>query len=266
MTKPPKNRTGLDDAALARIAEQVSLLMQLDRMHGHVSSQIDPQALANVPDHLARIFETAGAANAPISNEDLYGIVNARIARLESALYLTRVELENRSANDPAEIFTDPMLASAYGARVANLTAQPRRFDFGPELMAHGWHPMERNDTGHHRWMRPGDTPAMVCLPHLGSLNQTIQIAGHVLHPDQIKSLRISSGSENARITPARDNPEHYTAELTLSEDDLALSNYVAIQFEMTDFRQPNETDTRLLGTNVRSFTCQPDTARSKGK
>ena len=36
--------------------------------------------------------------------------------------------------------------------------------------------------------------------------------------------------------------------QVSLAADALAQSNYVAIVFEMEDFRQPNETDTRLLG------------------
>lgn len=247
---------GADD--IARIADRVAQVMQLDRMRHHVSSAPDLEPQVNIPAYLARIFEAAGAASVPISNEVLYDLVNKRIARLEASLYLTRVELENRSAHDPAEIYNDPMVISAYGERVAQLAPQARSFSFEPTILAHGWYPIESSQDHFHRWMRPAEDGALACLPHLGEIDQSIEIAGRVLHPDQFGGLSIRVGDTAAEIAPDPEEPTRFTARLSLAADALAQSNYVAIVFEMEDFRQPNETDTRLLGCNIRRFTCHP--------
>ena len=105
---------------------------------------------------------------------------------------------------------------------------------------------------------------ALACLPHLGQIDQTIDIEGHVLHADQLEGLSIRMGTIAADLSPLSENePNKFRARLTLKAADVAQATYLAITFEMSDFRQPNETDTRLLGANIRRFTCQPDAAAS---
>lgn len=257
---------GFDAGALsaediALIADRVGQVLQLDRMRHHVSSAPDLAAQANIPAYLARIFEAAGAVDPPISNEALYDLVNKRIARVEAMLYLMRVEAENRSARDPAQIFADPMLVSAYNERVAGLTAQPRRFSFEPTLLADGWHGLEQTETGYHRWMRPTEAGSLICLPHLGEIDQVIEIEGRVLHPDQIAGLSVRMAEIAAKIACPPEDPTRFVARLALPATALARSTYVSVTCTMTDFRQPNETDTRALGADIQAFTCRPATA-----
>ncbi|UWR24427.1 hypothetical protein [Sulfitobacter sp. S190] len=250
-------RLSADD--IARIADRVSQVMQLDRTRHHVSSAPDLAAQVNIPGYLARIFEQAGSVSGAISNEALYDLVNKRIARLEASLYLARVELENRSAHEPSEIYADPMMVSAYAERVSHVTSLPRSYSFEPSVLAHGWYPVESVGEHYHRWMRPMDESALACLPHLGQIDQVIEIEGRVLHADQLENLSIKFGDIAATITQKDEMPEQFVATLALSAQDVAHSNYVAIAFDMTDFRQPNEADKRLLGINLRRFTCRPE-------
>ena len=257
-TSPDTPELSVDD--IARIAARVSEMMQLDRMRHHVGTAPDLAAQANIPAYLTQIFEDQNAVSGPITNEALYDLVNKRVARLEAALYLMRVELEHRDPNDPAEIYADPMAMSAYGERVAQLSAQARTFSFEPAVMGHGWHAVEVSNDICHRWMRPTEAGSLACLPHLGQTDQILDIDGHVLHADQIDGLTIRFGEITAEIQPNPDAPQKFTASLRLTAADVAQSTYVALTFEMTDFRQPNETDTRLLGANIRRFTIRPGT------
>ena len=256
--RPVIDAEGLSAEDIALIADRVSQVLQLDRMRHHVSSAPDLVAQANIPAHLARVFEAAGAVNPPISNEALYDLVNKRIARMEAMLYLMRVEAENRSATDPAQIFADPMMVSAYGERVANLAAQPRRFSFEPTLLADGWYGLEEDRDGYHRWMRPTETGSLICLPHLGEIDQVIEVEGRVLHPDQLTGLALCSGEIAAEIAAVPEDPARFVATLHLPAAAVVRSTYVAVICRMEDFRQPNETDTRLLGADVQRFTCRP--------
>ncbi|MEM7317853.1 MAG: hypothetical protein AAF408_02405 [Pseudomonadota bacterium] len=243
---------------IARIAAEVSQLMQLDRMRHHVGSHADLEAQANIPAYLASVFQTAGAIAGPMSNEELYDLINRRIAGIEAQLYLMRVELENRAGRDPAAIFTDPMAISAYGERVAALTAQPRSYGFEPAVLAHGWHPTEVSDKHIHRWMRPADGPALACLPHLGAIDQQLEIEGRALHAEQLDGMSIRVAGRTAEIDRAPDEQTRFTARVALKADELTGANYVAAEFDMTDFRQPNELDNRLLGINVSRFSFRP--------
>lgn len=248
---------------IARIAAEVSLLMQLDRMRHHVGSQVDLEAQANIPAYLTAVFQDAGAVSGPLSNDELYDLVNRRIARIEAQLYLMRIEMENRSGTDPAAIFADPMAISAYGERVAGLTAQPRSYGFEPEVLAHGWYPAEITGNSIHRWMRPTEAPALACLPHLGAIDQLLEIEGRALDASQIDGLSIRAGSASADIRRQADTPENFTAHLVLSAGALEAANYVAVEFTMEEFRQPNDLDTRQLGVNVSRFSFRPADAES---
>ncbi len=250
--KPPLSH---DDIAL--IAEQVSLMMQLDRTHHHVGRAVDMSAVANVPDYIAGVFEEAGAITTEMSPAELYAQVNKRVAQVQAQIYLLRVEMEHRAERDPAQIYRDPLVVAAYGERLETLTGRPKSFGFGSAVLAHGWHPIERNEAGAFRWMRPGEV-SVACLPHLGCVDQTIEIKGYVLDVAQLDGLVICSGDIRADITPDPETPRHFTARLTLTAEDVQSANYLPVEFSLTDFRQPSPQDPRLLGANISRFTCLP--------
>jgi hypothetical protein len=247
----------LNQEDIARIAEQVSLLMQLDRTRHHVGTAIDMMALANVPDYIASVFEEAGEVGSTLSNEELYRQLNKRVAQVQAQIYLLRVEMENRAERDPAQIYQDPLVVTAYGERLKTLTGMTKSFGFDPAILAHGWYPVERDDDRVHRWMRPGDM-SVACVPHLGTVDQIVEVEGHVLDAVQLKELLIRAGENQANITVDAVNPTRFTAQMTLAAKTLQSANYLPIEFILTDFRQPNTQDTRLLGANVSRFTCRP--------
>jgi hypothetical protein len=249
---------GRDD--ITRIAEEVSLLMQLDRTRHHVGTAIDMAALANVPAYIASVFEEAGAVGSQMSNEELYRLVNKRVAQVEAQIYLMRVELENRFERDPALIYEDPLVIAAYGERLETLTGTARSFGFEPSVLALGWYPVEHSEGRMHRWMRPGDM-SMACVPHLGTVDQVVEIRGNVLEPAQLDALAIRAGTVQADIVPDADAPAWFTARLVLNAAAVKSANYLPIEFITSDFRQPSAPDTRLLGANISLFTCRPASA-----
>jgi hypothetical protein len=247
----------LSNADISRIAERVSLLMQLDRTHHHVDTKVDMEVLANVPDYITRVFEEAGAVGSNLSNEELYQQVNKRVAQVQAQIYLLRIEMENRSERDPAKVYQDPLTIAAYGERIETLTRISKSFGFDPAILAYGWYPAEREGDRTHRWMRPGDV-SVACVPHLGMVDQVIEISGYVLDVDQLNGMVISAGSTKAEILPDEDAAIRFTARLVLKAETVKSANYLPIEFVMTDFRQPNARDTRLLGANISTFTCRP--------
>ncbi len=256
----------MTDDSIARIAAQVSLLMQLDRMRHHVGTEVDMQALANVPAYVARVFEQANAVGSDLSPNDAYDLVNKRISEVQAQLYLIRLELENRHARDPNKIYADPMAISAYGAELNLPRIQARSFDFGPEILAHGWYPMEIAEGRAYRWMRPGDK-SLACVPHLGVVNQTLEIHGHALDRSQLDGLSISVGGNEAQIkhTPEMGNT-HFVAAFEIEADSIRSASHVAVEFTLQDFQQPNDQDTRLLGINIQGFVCAPATERASAE
>ena len=254
MPPPP-----LSQADITRIAEQVSLLMQLDRTHNNVATTVDMAALANVPDYIASVFEEAGAVGSELSNAELYRQVNKRVAQVQAQIYLMRIEMENRSERDPAQIYQDPLAIAAYGERLQTLTSMTKSFGFDPAVLAHGWYPVEREGGRAHRWMRPGDM-SVACIPHLGIADQVVEISGHVLDVAQLEGLVIRAGTTEADILPDANAPTRFIARLVLGAEAVKSANYLPVEFVMTDFRQPNAQDTRLLGANISAFTCRPAT------
>lgn len=253
---PPTAPLHPDD--LTQVAEQVSLLMQLDRTRHHVSTEVDMEALANVPDYIASVFEQAGAIAPGVSNDDLYREVNKRVAQVQAQIYLMRLEMENRSERDPAQVYSDPLAIAAYGERLETLTRRTKSFGFDSAVLAYGWYPTERSNGTSHRWMRPGDV-SVACLPHLGTVDQIIEIRGHVLEAAQLETLVIRAGTTQAVITPEPQNPAQFTAQLVLSAEAVKSANHLPVEFVMSDFRQPNAQDTRMLGANISMFTCRPE-------
>ena len=247
----------MNDESIAAIAEQVSILMQLDRTRHHVGTQIDMKVLGNVPDYIASVFEENNAIGSALTPEELYKQVNKRISQIQAQLYLLRLEIENRFEQDPAKIYEDPLAISAYGERLETMTRVTKSFGFEPSVLAFGWHPRERSDGNVHRWMRPGDV-SVACLPHLGTVDQVVEISGSVLDTEQLAGLTIRAGETEAEIIPNETNPTQFTARLELEGETLKSANYLPVEFVMTDFRQPNERDTRLLGANISRFTCRP--------
>ena len=256
---PPLSR---DD--ITRIAKEVSLLMQLDRTRHQVATQVDMAALANVPAYITSVFEEAGAVGSQLSNEDLYRQVNKRVAQAEAQIYLLRLEMENRHERDPARIYEDPLVIAAYGERLETLTGRARSFGFDSAVLAYGWYPAEYSEGRAHRWMRPGDV-SVACVPHLGTVDQVIEIRGHVLEPAQLDGLAIRAGAVEAAIIPDAGAPARFTAQLELEAEAAASANYLPIEFTLTDFRQPNAQDVRMLGANISRFTCRPATAVAQG-
>ncbi|MBN9678430.1 hypothetical protein [Salipiger bermudensis] len=249
----------------AKIAEQVSLLMQLDRTRHHVGTELDMAALANVPAYIASVFEQANAIGSDLSPAQLYEQVNKRISQLQAQVYLMRVEMENRFERDPARIYEDPLAISAYGERLETITTSPKSFSFEPAILAHGWYPAEINENGAaHRWMRPGDV-SLACVPHLGTVDQRLEIEGYALEPEQLEELKIRAGETVAEIETGTTSPQHFTARLTLSGAALKSANYLPVEFTMSDFRQPNSQDTRMLGVNVSRFVCRPAGPEAQG-
>lgn len=247
------------DDELARIAERVSLLLQLDRLHGRMDEAPRQVEVANLPETLTQIFEDTHAVRSDLSATEVYAQLNRRIAALQTQVYLLRIEAETRAPFDPASILGAPQTAALYGDRVAEATKRPRSFEFGPDIVAQGFHPTEIDETGAHRWMSPG--PASVaCIPHLGQVDQIIEIAGNYVSEEQIGALTISIGPVEAEIYKVQANPRHFISRLTLPAPAIASPNYIPVCFQMTDFRQPSEHDTRALGANISRFTCRAAT------
>lgn len=247
----------MSDKTIAEIAEEVSLLLQLDRTRHQISSKLDMAVLANIPEHLASVFEQANAVSGEMSPAEAYALINKRVSQVQAQVYLMRLEMDNRHPQDPASIYADPMVISAYGERVEMLTAQPKNFSFGPEILAEGWYPMEVSEGVCHRWMRPGDI-SIACVPHLGTGAQTMTVEGHVIHHDQIEGLSIRAASREAEIevTPSG-NMTRFKAVLTLDAEDVKAANYLPVEFRMESFKTPNDIDSRMLGASIRRFTCR---------
>lgn len=255
----------MTDKTVPQIAAEVSLLMQLDRMRHHVGTEIDMKALGNVPDYIASVFEGAHAVAGELTPAAAYDLINKRVSRIEAQLYLMRLELENRSSRDPARIFEDPLAISAYGARMESLTTTPKSFSFEAPILAQGWYPLERSGTTSFRWMRPqagtaegAPPPSIACVPHLGTVDQLLEIHAHVLRVEQYDGLEIRAGSALAEIRPDPERATMFTARLRLSAKDLQGANYLPVEFRLKTFLQPSPEDPRLLGINVSRFSCLP--------
>lgn len=246
----------MNDQETARIAAEVSLLMQLDRLRHKVSTELDMKALGNVSHYIASVFEKANEASGPLSPTDAYELINKRVSRLEAHLYLMRVELENRFERDPARLFDDPLAIAAYGERMETITRTERRFSFESSVLAYGWYPIERNEGQSFRWMRQGDV-SVACIPHLGAVDQIVDIYGSVLVPEQIAGLQINVGKTQAEILQSA-SPARFSARLNLAGDDVKSANFLPIEFRIASFIQPNEQDTRLLGASIDLFVCRP--------
>lgn len=247
----------MDKDHIAQIAEQVSILMQLDRTRHKVPTSVDMKALANVPGYIASVFEQANRVATPLSPTEAYEMINKRVSQIQAQLYLMRVEMENRTARDPARIYDDPLAISAYGERLETIVRATKSFSFGPEILAYGWYPLEQSGSVSRRWMRPVDV-SVACVPHLGTVDQVIEIGGYVLDHEKLASLEIRVGDVVATITPQEAGGTHFVARLSLKGEALKSANYVPIEFRMGAYRQPNAMDTRLLGANIGSFVLRP--------
>lgn len=247
----------MDDEAIPTIAEKVSLLMQLDRMRHKVGTEVDMKALGNVPTYIASVFEKANELTGEISPSDFYHHVNKRLSQVQAQLYLMRLEMEDRYERDPSKVYNDPMAISAYGEYVPDRAPVLREFDFEPAILAHGWYPSELMNGAYHRWMRPGGS-AIACLPHLGGVAQLITIHGSTISNEQLDGLTIAACGVNASINKKYDDSKGFSASLSLSADLLKSSNYIPIEFTMSDFKQPSTSDQRLLGVNINRFVLEP--------
>lgn len=256
----PQSRRSLSPDEITAIAAEVSAMMQLSRISPDLGRGVPPATEANVPAYIASVFEAAGAISPPLSNEALYDAVNKRISQLQAQLYMMRVEMENRAERAPGALFDDPRAIATYGAHMDGLTQLEKSFGFEPALLAHGWHPTENNGNGWHRWMRPVDM-AIVCLPHLGLVDQTVEITGQVLDPVQLKDLQIGLGPHLAEIIPDPETPTRFAARLSLTADQVPSASLLPLEVRMTEFRKPDTQDPRLLGINVTRFTCRPGLA-----
>ena len=82
--------------------------------------------LANIPAHLALVFEQANAVGGELTPAVAYALINKRVSQIQAQVYLMRLEMDNRHPHDPASIYADPMVISAYGERVETLVARIR--------------------------------------------------------------------------------------------------------------------------------------------
>lgn len=250
----------MNDLEAAQIAAKVSLLLQLDRLRHNVDTEVDMKALGNVPQYIASVFEQSNAIAGDLSPAAAYELVNKRVSRLEAQLYLMRLELDNRFERDPARLFEDPLAISTYGERMETIIKTERRFSFESSVLAYGWYPIERSGEQSFRWMRTSDV-SVACIPHLGAVDQIVEIYGSVLAPAQLEGLRINAVSVQAQIRQGDEGPARFVARLDLQRKDVKSANFLPIEFTMTDFRQPSEQDTRLLGASVDLFVCRPAVA-----
>lgn len=250
----------MSDDTIPNIADKVSMLMQLDRMRHKVGTEVDMKALENVPTYIASVFEKANELSGEISPNDLYHHVNKRISHLQAQLYIMRLEMEDRYERNPSKVYNDPMAISAYGEEILEKVRQPRDYEFEPSILAYGWYPSEMRNGVHHRWMRPGKE-AMACLPHLGGIDQSITVYGSVIDKEQLKDFSISACGVKASIRIDGVGTNSFSAFLSLDADLLKSSNYIPLEFSMSDFRQPSSNDQRLLGVNISRFNLQPTTA-----
>lgn len=253
MTDEDQTQPPLDDADLARVTEQVSILLQLDRTRHQVPTQVDMRALANIPAYLSSVFRDANALIGDLSPMQVYDAINRRVSDLQAQIYLLRLEMDNRLERDPAKIYEDPMVVSAYGERLRASTSAPRELHFEPSLIASGWHESESDGVSYWRWMRPGDG-SLVCVPHLGKIDQEVEIRGFVLIPEQIDSLSITIEGTAATVEQLPDQPVAFVARATVSLAQVQSANYLPIEFRITDFRMPSSTDNRLLGARATTF------------
>lgn len=267
---------------IARIAAEVSLRLQLDRLHGlaltggaggngpeessAAGAEPDLGALANVPEHLALIFEAANEVSGALTPAELWRLVNRRLARLEAQLYLTRLQLESAAACAPGRILEDPLVVAALGERVAGLeSGAARSFHFDSAVLAHGWYPIEHHEGFPFRWMRPlgmaadgAPAPSVAGIPHLGQLAQEIEIEGNLLDEAQYQGFGIAAAGRQAEITRDPAQPHRFTARLRLERAALPSPHYLPVTFRLQEFRRPGTQDTRLLGASIRRFTCRP--------
>lgn len=254
----------LDNADLARVAEQVSILLQLDRTRHQVPTQVDMRALANIPAYLSSVFRDANALGADLSPMQVYDAINRRVSDIQAQIYLLRLEMDNRLERDPARVYEDPMVVSAYGERLRVSTSAPRELHFEPSLIASGWHGTESDGVSYWRWMRPGDG-SVVCVPHLGKIDQDVEIRGAVLIPEQIDSLSIVIEGTTATVERLPHRPAGFVARASVSLAQVQSANYLPIEFRMTDFRKPESNDTRLLGAQVTTFRFTPAEGTARG-
>ncbi|SFB04290.1 hypothetical protein SAMN05421688_2472 [Poseidonocella pacifica] len=246
----------MDDEEIAKIAEKVSTFMQLDRMRHQVDTQVDMTVLGAVPAYIASVFEQANEINSDLEPHDVYRQINKRISQVQAQLYLIRLEMENRSERDPASIFEDPMVIAAYGERIVSSMSFDRSFSFETSILAYGWYPVEVVEGTSHRWMRPADV-SVACVPHLGPVDQIIEVSGRVLVPEQLPSLSIRAGNQNFLIQQSGASPVDFKASLSISKEVAKHSNHLPIEFRMRDFREPASEDTRMLGANVSGFSVK---------
>lgn len=244
----------LSDDDIARIAAKVSTLMQLDRMRHHVGTEIDMKAQANLPAYIASVFEEANAVSVDMVPRDFYALVTHRLAQMQAQLYMMRLELENRDARDPADIYTDPLVIGAYSAYEERAAESHKAFGFEGDLLAYGWYPVEKSPAGFHRWSRPGER-SVVCIPHLGGVAQRLKISAHVLVVEQFDELRVTVAGAEAEILRDAQNPVFFTACFDFDAAAVKGTNQLPVEFRTGVFRQFNDVDTRLLGVNVLSFT-----------
>lgn len=242
---------------IAEIAEQVSVIMQLDRNRHNVSTELNMKALANVPAYIASVFEEANAVGSDMPPADLYRMINKRISQIQAQLYLMRIEMDNRHTRDPSSIYEDPLAISAYGERVETVTRITRVLDFMPDILAYGWYPIEQANGEVRRWMRPGEV-SVACLPHLGKVDQIVEVHGYVLTSEQLEKLEVRVGETVATIEQVSGPGSPFVAKLELKGDDINSANYLPVEFRIGAFEQPNQTDTRLLGANIGRFVIRP--------
>lgn len=178
---------------LAKLAERVSLLMQVDRLNGQVDAPQDMSALLNVPAQLADVFEQAHAIAGDLSPAEVYRQVNRRISQIQAQLYLLRLEMENRAAFDPARVLDDPMAVQLNNARLDETTRLPRSFEFEPTIPRRAGTRQRSTRPGRIAGWRPARSRSPV-FPTLGRLTRSSRSTATTLSPSKSGISPFASG------------------------------------------------------------------------
>lgn len=253
----------MTDTELTAIAEKIVILLQVDRMHRHIPTNPDMAPFLNIPAYLSKVFEDANTLEGPIDPTEIYDIVNKRLSSMQAQLYLMRLEMNESFSRDPASLYEDPLAISAYGERIDTAFRAPRVYSFEPAILAYGWHPVEFTDGIYRRWMRPAPV-SVACVPHLGSIDQAIEISGVVHEKEQYNGFHIACAGKQAIIEVNPERATFFTARIDIADIDVSNTNYLPIEFTMPNFRQASDSDTRMVGASIYRFSCRDNRLREE--
>lgn len=235
---------------IIKIAEQVSLLLQIKNNEKNISTQPDLESDSLISDYLVNIFKEANQCSDNLAPSDYYRLINERIAQVQAQLYIMRLELDNKRL-DPSQVYTDPLTILTDGKAKAEVGVIEREYSFEPSIYSWGWHPVEKfGESGFSRWMRPGKS-SDICVPHLGKVSQTIEFFGNVLDASQKVGLKVYVDEVEAELEFDMENSNAFNAKIDLEGEVINSSNFVVVSFHIDKFVSPETNDDRQLGAMV---------------